>query len=1365
MKRKKTIIIALSFIFSCFCFTAIAQTIQNGTNTYAIVIGITAYEDASIPPLNYADKDASLFAQWLQSKPGGSVPSYQVKLLVNQDATVAAVYNALDWVKEKAKSGDVIYIYFSGHGDVETKDNISQGYLLAWNSPPNNYRNNALSVTHLNDVANTLTTKNNAKVVLITDACHSGKMAGDFFKGKQLTAHNLNLVLNNQVRLASCQEDEEAAEGPAWGGGRGVFSYYLLMGLNGKASKNELVRLQDLQTFLNTSFKNDNTLKLENHQQNPVVDGNPIFPLAKIDTAILKMIDKGNPNIKSNTSGLQSLKSIGPQPMDYFFAIAKGSTLDDILPFDSYVKLPVEDVPFKMVTDYIENIKEATLESHSNYIQDSIRSYSFFKNKSNNISLNNSDSAFLNERWKKAFEQKKLEIQNLYRETHDTINNLKILQQQLKNNAYLRKTFTEKFVQVIHQKAQDMINDYLKGDLNELEKRQYYYSGNRNYSSFLPSVNTAIHLVPKSNYLHDILVINQAYLSGVINRLEITTHKTKADSLLNEAFKHELNALKLEPYAAYIHNELGNIYFQKHNYDSASYHFNYASLLSPAWAIPWSNKIRLNLATNNLTKAKEAIYIADSLQKNLAYVNVNAGLVMEKEGNLLAAESYYLNAISQNNIHYLPYERLGKIYILTGEYEKAESFLYQANKRKTDFMVNEVVFNFGIELGGRPDTDEADFILRDCDTKNDSTVAGWGTLYLLTKALFKTYHKETQDEGKNILQKIIQKQPNIILASHYLGKLYFEEGNWQQAEEELKKSIAEYKSPEQYLKYLKETLKDSLLKHIQKENLKFLKTNDINKYVNSACLLSNLAGFRFDELEDHYMLAAIYEKHGFFDEAIQEYKIISGIENIRQMEQATLQDYAELSSKSNKEKNEDDLFSADWGINEKMLIRKYNQTIRMGGSIKAARLYEKDGKYENAEEILLKQVTQNQAAGYSRQSEMNKGNFGPTGRSSLNYYWLDVNKDLEMETYNFYTRMLIKFPRNTYWNKKAGLFLYHRLALTYFQIPVAERSTFYEYSLDKAYPFAGSIEGPNEIISYKEGGFIKIDNQFSLLGTKEVISIDTSTYDPLSRALYFLQQSVKFSGESNPDPVLLEYVADLQSWMDDIDASISNYKYLVKIQPSNATLRNKLIDYLVVYERLPEAREQLDSLYQRKQIRHTQLLKLADYTLLSKKHTDFLKLMTSYIPENKEDENKKLALYVKHYSLVDEPEKALAYLKEMSPPLPVSIDNYYFDYNLLEKEFYNYYYTKSRIYALTGENKDALFTLKYLLDQKFDYKNLINADPAWDKLRTTKTWLTLLQSYPFYDVKDTDEEEHYEESTNTNTLWYRIPILDYRFQY
>ncbi|MEJ7674853.1 MAG: hypothetical protein WKF59_19690 [Chitinophagaceae bacterium] len=205
---------------------------------------------------------------------------------------------------------------------------MSKGYLLAWNSPATNYRNNAISVADINENANILSTINKAKVIIITDACHSGKMAGDFYKGRQFTAANLQLVLNNQVRLASCEAGQEAAEGPYWGGGRGVFSYYLLRGLQGLASteSNGVIKLNSLETFMNTSFRSDENLILEKHKQNPVIDGSPIFPIAIADTETRNsLIFSGNKpaNIKSTPAGLQSLKTLGLQPIDYFFQLPK----------------------------------------------------------------------------------------------------------------------------------------------------------------------------------------------------------------------------------------------------------------------------------------------------------------------------------------------------------------------------------------------------------------------------------------------------------------------------------------------------------------------------------------------------------------------------------------------------------------------------------------------------------------------------------------------------------------------------------------------------------------------------------------------------------------------------------------------------------------------------------------------------------------------------------------------------------------------------------------------------------------------------------------------------------------------------------
>lgn len=228
----------------------------------------------------------------------------------------------------------------------------------------------------------------------------------------------------------------------------------------------------------------------------------------------------------------------------------------------------------------------------------------------------------------------------------------------------------------------------------------------------------------------------------------------------------------MEPYSAFIHNEMGNIYFQKKMYDSALYHFNYATLLSPAWAIPFSNKIRANLAENRLPQAVSAAHTADSLQSNLAFVNTNAGLVMEKTGNLLSAESYYRKAIKENNVHYLPYERLGNLYIRTGDYVKADLCLYEATVRKDLFAVNDAVFTFGIEQGGLPEMSNGEAYINICTDKYDSLLTGKEKFIELlhAKSNLRSGEDSLREEGKKRAEEVLRKWPDIILAAHYWGK-------------------------------------------------------------------------------------------------------------------------------------------------------------------------------------------------------------------------------------------------------------------------------------------------------------------------------------------------------------------------------------------------------------------------------------------------------------------------------------------------------------------------------------------------------------------------------------------------------------------
>ncbi len=89
--------------------------------TYAVVVGISDYQDPGITDLRFADVDAKKFTEFLRSEAGGSVDIENIKLLINEDATMAKFAIALDWLWEVVGEEDQVYIYFSGHGDVEKR--------------------------------------------------------------------------------------------------------------------------------------------------------------------------------------------------------------------------------------------------------------------------------------------------------------------------------------------------------------------------------------------------------------------------------------------------------------------------------------------------------------------------------------------------------------------------------------------------------------------------------------------------------------------------------------------------------------------------------------------------------------------------------------------------------------------------------------------------------------------------------------------------------------------------------------------------------------------------------------------------------------------------------------------------------------------------------------------------------------------------------------------------------------------------------------------------------------------------------------------------------------------------------------------
>ncbi len=317
MKSQLTKVLYI-LLFQCFCTLCIFSQNTKGVSpseeikpsiakdVWAVVVGISDYQNTEITDLQYSHVDASAFAYFLESPAGGNVSRDHIKTLINEKATAGQLASAFDWLLDKVKEGDQAIIYFSGHGDVERKTFSQPGFLLCWDAPAKVYMGGGtFGLSYLQEIISTLSTLNKSKVLLITDACHSGRLAGSEIGGSQATASNLSKQFANEVKLMSCQANELSLEGPQWGGGRGVFSYFLMKGLTGMADFNndKLISLYEIEKYLSDKVPQATSPK----SQIPVAFGIKNTLISTVNQASLdELIKSETSSINSNSEASQS---------------------------------------------------------------------------------------------------------------------------------------------------------------------------------------------------------------------------------------------------------------------------------------------------------------------------------------------------------------------------------------------------------------------------------------------------------------------------------------------------------------------------------------------------------------------------------------------------------------------------------------------------------------------------------------------------------------------------------------------------------------------------------------------------------------------------------------------------------------------------------------------------------------------------------------------------------------------------------------------------------------------------------------------------------------------------------------------------
>ena len=197
---------------------------------FALVVGVEKY--AGLPPADFAERDAQAVRDHLLAL---GVPQRNAILLSGSAATRTGIEKYVEsWLPRNVREDSRVFVFFSGHGAPDPK--TGKAYLVPWDGDPKFIENTGYPIARLYEKLNALKAK---EVVVALDACFSG--AG----GRSVMAKGMRPLVTQidegmrgagkLVVMTAAGPDE--VTGTDEKNGHGLFTYYLLKGLNEKRGK------------------------------------------------------------------------------------------------------------------------------------------------------------------------------------------------------------------------------------------------------------------------------------------------------------------------------------------------------------------------------------------------------------------------------------------------------------------------------------------------------------------------------------------------------------------------------------------------------------------------------------------------------------------------------------------------------------------------------------------------------------------------------------------------------------------------------------------------------------------------------------------------------------------------------------------------------------------------------------------------------------------------------------------------------------------------------------------------------------------------------------------------------------------------